>query len=199
MTETRSKRLANLWDNARAAAMSEPERLVYRSNLLGSDKRITNYGGGNTSAKVIEKDPLGVMLEPLARPITDAFCSLIAHGALDRHPNLRIVSVENGSDWVGNLFHRFNRAYGQMPKSFSRHPRETFIRQCFVAPSYEDDMNELARLMPAERILFGSDFPHPEGLAEPLDYLKEFTDFSEADVKRIFHSNLKGLIEGARD
>lgn len=51
-------RLANLWDDARAAAMSEPERLVYRSNLLGSDKRITNYGGGNTSSKVMQKDPL---------------------------------------------------------------------------------------------------------------------------------------------
>ena len=38
--------------------MSEPERLLYRSNLLGSDKRITNYGGGNTSAKVMETDPL---------------------------------------------------------------------------------------------------------------------------------------------
>lgn len=50
--------IQNLWDDKRAEAMSEPERLLYRSNLLGSDKRITNYGGGNTSAKVIEKDPL---------------------------------------------------------------------------------------------------------------------------------------------
>lgn len=50
--------LANLWDAARAAGVSEPERLRYRSNLLGSDKRITNYGGGNTSAKVMERDPL---------------------------------------------------------------------------------------------------------------------------------------------
>ena len=38
--------------------MSEPELLLYRSNLLGSDLRITNFGGGNTSAKVAEKDPL---------------------------------------------------------------------------------------------------------------------------------------------
>ena len=53
-----ANRLENLWDKARAEAMSEPERLIYRSNLLGSDKRITNYGGGNTSAKVMEKDPL---------------------------------------------------------------------------------------------------------------------------------------------
>jgi len=59
MLETRiASRLANLWDEDRAAGMSEPERLLYRSNLLGSDKRITNYGGGNTSAKVMQKDPL---------------------------------------------------------------------------------------------------------------------------------------------
>ena len=42
----------------RPPRMSEPELLLYRSNLLGSDKRITNYGGGNTSAKVMETDPL---------------------------------------------------------------------------------------------------------------------------------------------
>ncbi len=58
--------LPSLWDDARAAAMTEPEKLLYRSNLLGSDKRITNYGGGNTSAKVMERDPLtGQMVEVL--------------------------------------------------------------------------------------------------------------------------------------
>ena len=51
-------RLQDNWDEARAAGMSEPELLLYRSNLLGADKRITNYGGGNTSAKVRETDPL---------------------------------------------------------------------------------------------------------------------------------------------
>jgi rhamnulose-1-phosphate aldolase/alcohol dehydrogenase len=62
--EQKGARLANLWDKARADAMSESERLIYRSNLLGSDKRITNYGGGNTSAKIMEKDPLtGEMVE----------------------------------------------------------------------------------------------------------------------------------------
>lgn len=51
-------RLANLWDEAKAHAMSGPELLVYRSNTLGSDKRVTNYGGGNTSSKIWERDPL---------------------------------------------------------------------------------------------------------------------------------------------
>ncbi|MCV2367239.1 bifunctional rhamnulose-1-phosphate aldolase/short-chain dehydrogenase [Roseateles oligotrophus] len=48
----------SLWDDARAAAMSEPELLLYRSNLLGSDLRVTNFGGGNTSAKVQMNDYL---------------------------------------------------------------------------------------------------------------------------------------------
>lgn len=51
-------RLANLWDDAVAAGLDEPGRLLYRSNLLGSDLRITNFGGGNTSAKVQAIDPL---------------------------------------------------------------------------------------------------------------------------------------------
>ncbi len=55
---TTRQRLENKWDTARAREMSEPEKLLYRSNLLGSDKRITNYGGGNTSAKVMQDDPL---------------------------------------------------------------------------------------------------------------------------------------------
>jgi rhamnulose-1-phosphate aldolase/alcohol dehydrogenase len=51
-------RLPNLWDEAHAATLTEPQRLLYRSNLLGSDKRVTNFGGGNTSAKIEQADPL---------------------------------------------------------------------------------------------------------------------------------------------
>src|SRR5262245_49816895 len=46
------------WDDSHAAGLSPAQLLLYRSNLLGSDKRITNLGGGNTSAKIREKDPL---------------------------------------------------------------------------------------------------------------------------------------------
>lgn len=50
--------LQDLWNDSLASTLSEPELLKYRSNLLGSDLRITNYGGGNTSAKLMEVDPL---------------------------------------------------------------------------------------------------------------------------------------------
>src|SRR4051794_12447975 len=50
--------LEDRWDPALAAGLDEPECLRYRSNLLGSDLRITNFAGGNTSSKITEIDPL---------------------------------------------------------------------------------------------------------------------------------------------
>ena len=50
--------VSNLWDDGEAARLDPVDRLVYRSNLLGADQRITNTGGGNTSSKIMENDPL---------------------------------------------------------------------------------------------------------------------------------------------
>src|SRR5580692_13138367 len=58
MTEAAARPLPNLWDDSHAASLDEPGQLLYRSNLLGGDLRITNFGGGNTSAKVAMADPL---------------------------------------------------------------------------------------------------------------------------------------------
>lgn len=58
MTNNNNNQIPNLWDDKAARSMTEPEILQYRSNLLGSDMRVTNYGGGNTSAKIMEIDPL---------------------------------------------------------------------------------------------------------------------------------------------
>jgi rhamnulose-1-phosphate aldolase/alcohol dehydrogenase len=58
--------LDNRWDDARAGTLGPAQLLLYRSHLLGSDRRITNFGGGNTSAKLLERDPLsGASVEVL--------------------------------------------------------------------------------------------------------------------------------------
>ena len=59
-TTTKFKHVSYLWDEAKEAFMKDDEvaLLVYRSNLLGADLRLTNYGGGNTSCKAMAKDPL---------------------------------------------------------------------------------------------------------------------------------------------
>src|SRR3979490_588153 len=56
--KTSLRYLEDRWDDELAAGMDQPELLRYRSNLLGSDLRITNFGGGNTSSKVRMPDPL---------------------------------------------------------------------------------------------------------------------------------------------
>ena len=57
-TEMSYKYVDDRWDDAVADALSPLERLVYRSNILGDDWRITNTGGGNTSSKLVETDPV---------------------------------------------------------------------------------------------------------------------------------------------
>lgn len=58
LIQTNFKHVENLWDDEKADPLDPVERLVYRSNLLGTNWRITNTGGGNTSSKLIETDPL---------------------------------------------------------------------------------------------------------------------------------------------
>ena len=108
-----------------------------------------------------------------------------------------VPSIENGGTWVKPMLERLDRAWGQMPHAFKSHPRGQFEKHVWVAPFYEDNLSELKTFVPAERMLFGSDFPHPEGLANPLDYLEEFDEFTSDEVEKIFSTNLKGLLAGA--
>lgn len=58
MAEKKFSYVTNLWSDEEAAKLDPAGRLIYRSNKLGSDQRITNTGGGNTSSKTMETDPL---------------------------------------------------------------------------------------------------------------------------------------------
>ncbi|PYV21114.1 MAG: bifunctional rhamnulose-1-phosphate aldolase/short-chain dehydrogenase, partial [Acidobacteria bacterium] len=57
-TTTDLRYLRDLWDDRAARGLDEPDLLRYRSNLLGRDLRITNFGGGNTSSKIVQPDPV---------------------------------------------------------------------------------------------------------------------------------------------
>jgi predicted TIM-barrel fold metal-dependent hydrolase len=101
--------------------------------------------------------------------------------------------------WVGPLLKRLNHVYGMMPQYFKRHPVETFKRHFFITPFTEDSVPELIDHVGVDRVMFGSDWPHPEGLAEPLDFLEEAGELPMADLEKVMSSNLKGLLEGVRD
>ena len=128
------------------------------------------------------------------REISDMIASLICHGTLSRFPKLRIASVENGSNWVRPLLDELELTYGKMPQNFAEHPVEVFKRNLWVNPFWEADAGELAVLIGADKVMFGSDWPHPEGLAEPLSYVK-YLDGLDGDLRRkILSSNAYGFM-----
>jgi predicted TIM-barrel fold metal-dependent hydrolase len=173
--------------------------VCFHTSDSGYDRISRWWAGGPGEYLPFENDPFKLVLDVMGRAMADSLAALICHGVFDRHPDIRVAAVESGASWVAPLMVRFDRVYGQMPQAFRQHPRAAFEKHVFVAPFYEDDMQELANAIPVERILFGSDYPHPEGLAEPLNYVAEFKGYSDEQIKRVFHSNLKGLIEGRRD
>ena len=74
---------------------------------------------------------------------------------------------------------------------------DTLRRHVWVTPYLEEDLGKLAELIGVERILFGSDWPHGEGVAQPLDFEKELGGFDDADVAKIMRTNCLDLLGSA--
>jgi predicted TIM-barrel fold metal-dependent hydrolase len=123
--------------------------------------------------------------------VQDFFANLLAHHHFARFPNLRIASIETGSDWVFHLLEKLKKSYGQTPFLYPEDPRETFKRHVFVSPFYEDDLGGLRAALGAERLLMGSDYPHAEGLADPSSYIKDLKnfDFTDDEARLIMREN----------
>jgi predicted TIM-barrel fold metal-dependent hydrolase len=131
--------------------------------------------------------------------IHDTFAALVLHGVLDRFRGIRFVAVETGSGWVAPLLQKIGKAYKQTPKVFPRDPREAFREQVYVSPFYENDLAELRGLVGAQHILLGSDWPHTEGLEDPLSFTRDLTDagFTEAEQHLVMHDNCAALVRPA--
>ena len=135
------------------------------------------------------------MLTGKERPIFDTMAALTCHGLLTRFPDLKIASVENGGDWVPSFVEHLEDVYRKMPQAFEEDPVAAFKRNIYLSPFHEDDIAQLIDLLGVDHILFGSDFPHPEGLAEPCSYLDHLPPGLPAeDVAKIMGGNLGRLM-----
>lgn len=110
------------------------------------------------------------------RDISDMMATLICHGLLTRFPKLRIASVENGSSWISRLFEDLDDVYQKMPQAFDEHPHDVFRRNIWVSPFWEGNVADVVATVGWDKVLFGSDWPHPEGLAEPKGFYKYAED-----------------------
>jgi predicted TIM-barrel fold metal-dependent hydrolase len=129
------------------------------------------------------------------RPIEDAMAALVCHGALSRNPELRVLSIENGADWVPYLFKMFKSTYAKMPNGFLEDPIEAFRRCVFISPFWEDRFTEIVKMVGSDRVVFGSDWPHPEGLKDPITFVDELEGLSEEDKARIMGGNMMKLFK----
>ena len=156
----------------------------YSSNGYATDGFTSNFSGGV---------PQPIKMLQLERPIEDFLASLVADQLFHRFPNLRVASVENGSGFLRGLFHRLDALGKKMAGWFPEDPVETFRRHIWINPFWEDDVHELLDLMGPERILFGSDWPHIEGMPLPLDYLEELTGLEQKVLDLVMRDNAAEL------
>lgn len=130
------------------------------------------------------------------RPVTDAVASWVCHGALNRFPDLKIAVIENGSAWLEPLLQQLSDVYKKAPEGFGfRDPIEAIKQSLYVSPFWEEDLERLSQVMGADHVLFGSDWPHPEGLAEPARYIHEIKDMPEEKQAKIMGGNLARLLK----
>ena len=144
--------------------------------------------------------PLQWALCNTERPLVDTMIALTLHNLFGRHPGIKIVSIENGSNWLKPLFKTVDKAAalgrrggsigGQLPDK----PSEALAEHLWICPFPEDDVDELIDALGPDHVLFGSDWPHPEGLREPGDYLVRLAGRDAAVTRKVMRGNTARLL-----
>jgi len=139
------------------------------------------------------------------RPIVDTMASIIFNNLFGRFPELRLVSVENGSSWVKPLLADMDHILhytqpttlwpgGKLSDKPSAIFREHVYVSPFFEPYYEAPLNDLIETLGIERIVFGSDWPHGEGKPTPRDYLADTQGLDDAQLEIFLRGNAQALL-----
>lgn len=174
----------------------EHDVLVTMHSSDSGYERYTNDWMGNNS-EMLPFQPQAFRMLSAWRAVEDSVSALVCHGALTRFPELKVAVVENGSSWVAPLLHNMADVYKKMPQDFLEDPVTVVKRNIYISPFWEEDLGALAELIGVDHVLFGSDFPHPEGLADPVSYLDELAGLDEESVRKIMGGNLAQLMNMA--
>ena len=149
---------------------------------------------GRTEFLPFKPNPLRLLVMQ-NRAVSDMMAAMICHGAFTRFPDLRIATIENGGTWVRPLLEKLEGVYKKLPQDFGEHPLDAFRRNVYVNPFWEDGLEGLIDVMSPDRILFGSDYPHPEGLGDPVSFYDDLpSSLPPDDAAKIMGGNLKELL-----
>lgn len=173
----------------------------------GYEKMLAEYWGEDPHVDHSQRSGFQWYGAFATRPAMDTFAALIFHNLFGRFPNLRVLSVENGSRWVPTLLQEIDAAYrfiagNPLTQSIggplTERPSDVFKEHVWVAPfldrGHELPLGELIDVLGADHVLFGSDWPHGEGRVTPRAFDRELAGVADADLTKILRSNSTGLL-----
>jgi len=133
----------------------------------------------------------------IERAAYDFLVTLAYERLFERFGNLRIASIENGAEFLPDLFRKLRQSRDRLSTMghYKEDPGLLFKEHVWINPFWEDDVYEVESLMGPERVIFGSDWPHIEGMPHPLDYLPEIDRFDAHKQRRILRENILELNE----
>lgn len=139
------------------------------------------------------------MIGMMERPVNDTLAALIMHNLFGRFRNLRVLSIENGSSWVTPLLKKLDKSAKVAGNNFTfgplhGRPSEIFLDRIRVCPFPEDNIPELLESVGPDVAIFGSDWPHPEGLREPVEFADGLGGLSYDQVRKVMRSNTANLL-----
>ena len=174
--------------------------VVFHVSNSGYNRSFGTLWSENPNNPSHNQSPLQWALCNTERPIVDTLTAITLHNLFGRHPALRVISIENGSMWVKALMKAVDKAAalgrqgpmlgGTLPEK----PSEALAQHLWLSPFPEDDVPEVIQLLGADHVLFGSDYPHPEGLRLPGDFVPLLDGCTDPVKRKVLRSNTAGLI-----
>jgi predicted TIM-barrel fold metal-dependent hydrolase len=129
----------------------------------------------------------------------ETVAAAILQGWFSRFPNMKLLLSEQGTVWAPYMLRKMDHAFllGRRGTwgTLEKRPTEYFRERCFVAPFPEENVYRVMEVTGIEPLVFGSDFPHGEGVPEPSLYLSQINKLSEDDQRKIMRGNLARYLE----
>jgi len=179
------------WKGRRSFALPEydpfwkrVEELDLVVGMHGGDPGYTRYtneweGLGEREFRAFARNgsPAFLTLASEKSNLVDALASIIGHGLATRFPKLRFMPVEYPATWIRPFYAKLQRVAESSAALFDEDPVEVFKRNVWIHLFHDPNPKELIDMgLPVDHLMFGSDFPHPEGMEDPLAYSEVVQD-----------------------
>ena len=137
------------------------------------------------------------------RPVIETLTSFVFWNFFERFPNVKLLSAENGSEWVPNALVKMDKVRGMAKNGYwpggqlKERPSRIFTRHIGVVAYPEDDIKNVIEQSGSEDwIIMGSDYPHSEGVPEPHDFVKEAcAGLTAEQTRKVMYENGKNFIK----